>query len=187
MYFRVYRRGMGASTTSSVQSLITSTANQYGVPASIALAVAQKESSFNQNAVGAAGEIGVFQLMPATAAGLNVNPSDVTQNVQGGVSLLASLYQQYGNWTQALEAYNAGPTAVNQGTVPASSISYASSILGSVNLDSAPSWSLDSLTADLVDALPDLSSASDSASGISPWIWAGVAVAGVGLLWWATA
>ena len=168
----------GAAST-SIQSLITSVANQLGVPPSIALAVAQKESSFNQNAVGAAGEIGVFQLMPATAAGLNVNPSDLNQNVQGGVSLLASLYQQYGNWTQALEAYNAGPTAVNTGAVPSSSVSYASSILASVNLDSSP---LDSLTADLTDGM-DLS----SDSGTSPWVWAGLALAAFGLLWWATA
>jgi soluble lytic murein transglycosylase-like protein len=178
MYRRTVRRGLGAAST-SIQSLITSVANQLGVPPSIALAVAQKESSFNQNAVGAAGEIGVFQLMPATAAGLNVNPSDLNQNVQGGVSLLASLYQQYGNWTQALEAYNAGPTAVNTGAVPSSSVSYASSILGSVNLDSSPS-SVDSLTADLTDGT-DFS----SDSGTSPWVWAGVVLAGFGLLWWA--
>ena len=84
MYRRTMRRGLG-SATSSIQSLITSVANQFGVPPSIALAVAQKESGFNQAAVGAAGELGVMQLMPATAAGLGVDPSDLTQNVTGGV------------------------------------------------------------------------------------------------------
>jgi soluble lytic murein transglycosylase-like protein len=180
MYRRTVRRGLGTASTSSIQSLITSVANSLGVPSSIALAVAQKESNFNQAAVGSSGEIGVMQLMPATAAGLGVDPTDLNQNVTGGVSLLASLYQQYGNWTQALEAYNAGPTAVNQGTVPSSSVSYASSILGSINLDSTTS---DSIMADLTDGLPDLS----SDSGTSPWVWVGVAVAGLGLLWWATA
>jgi soluble lytic murein transglycosylase-like protein len=179
MYRRTVRRGLG-SATSSIQSLITSVANQFGVPSSIALEVAQKESGFNQAAVGSSGEIGVMQLMPATAAGLGVDPSDLNQNVTGGVSLLASLYQQFGNWTQALEAYNAGPTAVNQGTVPSSSVSYASSILGSINLDSTTS---DSIMADITDGLPDFS----IDSGTSPWIWVGVAVAGLGLLWWATA
>jgi soluble lytic murein transglycosylase-like protein len=177
MYRRtVRRRGLGA-TTSSIQSLITSVANQLGVPSSIALAVAQKESGFNQNAVGAAGEIGVMQLMPATAAGLGVDPTDLNQNVEGGVSLLATLYQQYGNWTQALEAYNAGPTAVNQGTVPSSSVSYASSILGSIS--DPLSTGIDTLTADLTDDSSD--------DGTSPWIWAAVAVAGFGLLWWVAA
>ena len=172
MYRRTMRRGLG-SATSSIQSLITSVANQFGVPSSIALAVAQKESGFNQAAVGSSGEIGVMQLMPATAAGLGVDPSDLNQNVTGGVSLLASLYQQFGNWSDALAAYNAGPTHLAAGQ------SYASSILGSINLDSTPS---DSIMADLTDGM-DLS----SDSGTSPWVWVGVAVAGLGLLWWATA
>jgi soluble lytic murein transglycosylase-like protein len=173
MYWRTVRRGLGATST-SIQSLITSVADQLGVPPSIAVAVAQKESSFNQNAVGSAGEIGVFQLMPATATALNVNASDLTQNVEGGVSLLASLYQQFGNWSDALAAYNAGPTHLAAGQ------SYASSILGSINVDSTPS---DRIMADLTDGLPDLS----SDSGTSPWVWVGLAVAGLGLLWWATA
>lgn len=185
MYRRTLRRGMGAVSTTSVQSLITSVANQLGVPPSIALGVAQKESGFNQSAVGQAGEIGVFQLMPATAAGLSVDPSDLTQNVQGGVGLLASLYKQYGNWTQALEAYNAGPTAVNQGTVPASSVSYASSILGSVSLDSTPT--ADSVTADLSADVSDLPGILYSDSGVIPWVWAALAVAGLGLLWYVAA
>lgn len=175
MYRRTVR-GLGAASTSSIQSLITSVANQFGVPPSIALAVAQKESGFNQGAVGTAGEIGVMQLMPATAAGLNVNPSDLNQNVIGGVSLLASLYNQFGNWSDALAAYNAGPThlAAGQG--------YASSILGSISNSSAdPMASAGDSLADLTDyGLPDLT------SGTSPWVWAGLALAGFGLVWWAS-
>ena len=169
-------RGLGAVL--SIQSLITSVATQFGVPPSIALSVAQKESGFNQGAVGAAGEIGVFQLMPATASGLGVNPSDLNQNVTGGISLLASLYKQFGNWTDALAAYNAGPThlAAGQG--------YASSILGSMSDSSASVDPMDSggdSLADLTDyGLPDL-------SGTSSWVWAGMALAGFGMLWWATA
>ena len=174
MYRRTVRRGLGSASITSIQSLITSVANQFNVPPSIALVVAQKESGFNQAAVGSSGEIGVMQLMPATAAGLGVDPSDLNQNVTGGVSLLASLYQQFGDWSDALAAYNAGPTHLAAGQ------SYASSILGSINLDSTTS---DSIMADLTDGLPDLS----SDSGTSQWIWVGVAVAGIGVLWWATA
>jgi len=174
MYRRTVRRGLGSASITSIQSLITSVANQFNVPPSIALAVAQKESGFNQAAVGSSGEIGVMQLMPATAAGLGVDPSDLNQNVTGGVSLLASLYQQFGNWSDALAAYNAGPTHLAAGQ------SYASSILGSINSDSTAS---DSIMADLTDGLPYLS----SNSGTIPWVWVGLAVAGLGLLWWATA
>jgi soluble lytic murein transglycosylase-like protein len=171
MYRRTVRRGLGSASITSIQSLITSVANQLGVPPSIALAVAQKESEFNQAAVGSAGEIGVMQLMPATAAGLGVDPSDLNQNVTGGVSLLASLYQQFGNWSDALAAYNAGPTHLAAGQ------SYASSVLTIADNGGDLFTASDSFT------LPDLS----SDSGTSPWLWVGVAVAGLGLLWWATA
>ena len=179
MYRRTVRRGLGAASTSSIQSLITSVANQFNVPASIALAVAQKESNFNQAAVGSSGEIGVMQLMPATAAGLNVNPSDLNQNVEGGVSLLASLYNQFGNWSDALAAYNAGPTnlAAGQG--------YASSILGSINLDSSGAVASADNGGDIFTASDLFTPDSSSGLGTSPWVWAAVALAGFGLLWWA--
>src|ERR1017187_8516490 len=114
---------------SNTASLITSAAPSYGVPASLALAVATKESNLNQGAIGSSGEIGVFQLMPATAAQLGVNPSDLTQNIDGGLSYLQSLYNQFGNWTQALQAYNGGPSHVTNGTVSTAAQSYAASVL----------------------------------------------------------
>ena len=127
--------GLGAAaSTSAIQAEITSEANQYGIPPSIALAVAKQESGYNQAAIGSSGEIGVFQLMPATAAGLKVNPSDLDQNIQGGVSLLSSLYGQYGNWPQALEAYNAGPGAVASGNIPSSTQSYVSSVMAQAGM-----------------------------------------------------
>jgi Transglycosylase SLT domain len=212
MYRRTLR-GLGSASTSSVQSLITSVANQLGVPASYALAVAKQESGFNQAAVGSSGEIGVFQLMPATAAGLNVDPTDLSQNVQGGVSLLASLYHRYGNWVQALEAYNAGPTAVDQGRVPSSSVGYAVNVMASAasysgvnqptalatvpatGITAAVDSTVDTLSADAsaaVDSLSEDLSADGSSAlpldfGISPWVWVGLAVAGVGLWWYVSA
>lgn len=152
------RHGLSGTPSASMSALITSAANQYGVPPSIALAVANQESGFNQSAVGTSGEIGVFQLMPATAAGLGVNPSDLTQNVDGGVSLLSSLYKQYGNWNDALIAYNEGPTALNAGTVYSSSQSYADSIL-------AASGVSDTTSSESTD-LTDLSGDSTGDSGL---------------------
>jgi soluble lytic murein transglycosylase-like protein len=115
------------ASNSALATQIYNQALASGVPPSIALAVAQQESGVQQwtpsgNLVtGSAGEIGVFQLMPATAAGLNVDPTDVSQNVSGGISLLAQLYQKFGNWTAALSAYNSGS--------PTRSTGYANSVL----------------------------------------------------------
>lgn len=118
------------TTTQDVQSLITQTAIQYGVSPQLAIAVARRESGFNQGARGAAGEIGVFQLMPATAAGLGVDPYDLRQNIRGGVLYLSQMLNRYGGDTQmALAAYNAGPGNVDRGTVPSSSWEYSDAIM----------------------------------------------------------
>ena len=118
--------------------LITQSAQQYGVDPALALAVAQKESSMNPAAVSPAGAVGLFQLMPGTAAALGVDPNDPTQNIQGGVRYLAQLLGQYGGDTSlALAAYNAGPGNVTRyGGVPPfpETQNYVSSILSTLGL-----------------------------------------------------
>lgn len=112
---------------------ITATANQYGVPPSLALAVAQIESSMNPAARSSAGAIGLFQLMPSTAAGLGVDPNDPLQNIQGGVEYLSQLLTQYnGDTSLALAAYNAGPGNVAKyGGIPPfqETINYVQNVL----------------------------------------------------------
>jgi len=128
-------RRLGQMGTISLSDLITQQAQQAGIDPAVALAVAQQESGVSQwrpdgsLVTGSSGEIGVFQIMPATAAGLGIDPTDVNQNIQGGVSLLAQLYNQFGNWGDALAAYNAGPGAVTAGKIPASTNSYVNSVL----------------------------------------------------------
>lgn len=84
----------------SVEDLIKETAAKHGVPAELALAVAEQESSFNPMARGpvilagrAKGQraIGTFQLVPTTAAMLGVDPNDPVQNIDGGVRYLKQL------------------------------------------------------------------------------------------------
>lgn len=158
------RPGLGATDyTSTVSSLAPS----YGVPPSLALAVMQKESAGNPAAVSSAGAIGLFQLMPGTAAGLGVDPHDPTQNIKGGLTYLSQLYNQYGDWNQALIAYNEGPGTLAHGTIYPSSQSYADSILAAANLpadtstDSSSSDTSSFSFSDLTAGLPDLSSAID--------------------------
>lgn len=97
---------------------IISEANDQGVPPEIALAVATQESKlchWNPDGSvkrGAAGEYGVMQLLPATAAALGVDPEDMDQNIHGGVKYLRQLYDKYRDWTLAVQHYNgSGPRA----------------------------------------------------------------------------
>jgi soluble lytic murein transglycosylase-like protein len=128
---------------SSIPNAIFTAAQSYGVDPSLALEVAIQESNLNQSAVGTSGEIGVFQLMPATAAQLGVNPSDLAQNIQGGVMYLAQLMSQFGDESQAVAAYNCGPTCVQNAIgegganwlqyVPASTQAYVAAIMANVS------------------------------------------------------
>jgi soluble lytic murein transglycosylase-like protein len=151
----------------ALSDLITQQAQAQGVPSSIALAVATQESGISQwNAdgslvTGSSGEIGVFQLMPATAAGLGVDPNDVSQNITGGISLLAQLYQKYQNWAQALSAYNSGS--------PNGSPGYASSVLA--------------IAGSAADT--DSGDSGDAADTTSPLLVGALIAGAVALAWWA--
>ncbi len=72
-----------------------------------------------------------MQLMPATARTLGVRCSfDIRQNILGGTRYLRHLYDQFGDWTLSLAAYNAGPSraaAVN--TWPAETRRYVKRVL----------------------------------------------------------
>lgn len=152
------RRGLGA--TSPYASQVQSLAPSYGIPPSLALAVMQKESSGDPNAISPVGAQGLFQLMPATAASLGVSdPFNPTQNIQGGLKYLQQLYNQYGDWNEALIAYNEGPGNLAKSGVFPSSQSYADSILAASGISDS-SGSSDSLdtgspvaSADLFDSL----------------------------------
>ena len=79
------------------------------------------------------GALGLMQLMPGTAAALGVDPNDANQNVAGGTRYLQQLYAKYGNWNQALEAYNWGPENLDKalrtgGSIPSGVQAYATAV-----------------------------------------------------------
>lgn len=95
----------------TVSDLIAQEAARQGVDANLAIQVANAESGLNPNVPdSSAGAIGVFQLEPATAAQLGVNPRDLSQNIAGGIRYLGQLLGQFsGSIPAALAAYNWGP------------------------------------------------------------------------------
>ncbi|KLU65026.1 soluble lytic murein transglycosylase precursor [Desulfosporosinus acididurans] len=101
---------------SSLDNLINSMAQKYGVDSNLIKQVVKAESGFNSHAMSPAGAKGLMQLMPGTAAAYGVgNAYDPLQNLDGGTHLLKNLLDHYqGNIPLALAAYNAGSGAVDK-------------------------------------------------------------------------
>lgn len=117
------------------QSVADQYAAQYHIPASVLSAVINKESAWNPYALGSAGEIGLGQLKTGTASDLGVNPWNPSENIKGTAAYLAQQFSRFGNWSDALGAYNQG--AGNYANDNAKN--YASSILAaSGGADSLP-------------------------------------------------
>lgn len=97
-------------TTQEISAAIINTASAYGVDPRLALEVAMVESNLDPAAISSAGAIGIFQLEPATAADLGVDPNDPMENIDGGVRYLAQMLAKYaGNVAEALGANDWGP------------------------------------------------------------------------------
>ena len=96
-------------------SLAWHDAQQVGIQPAIFVKQINQESGFNPNATSPAGAEGIAQFMPATAAGLGINPWNPTQALQAAASMMARSVQQYGgDYQKALAAYNAGSGALQQ-------------------------------------------------------------------------
>jgi hypothetical protein len=90
-------------------------ADAAGVPRSIFHSLINTESGWNAYAYSDKGAIGLTQLMPATAATLGVFPWNPIENLKGGAAYLKQMFQKFGNWGDALAAYNAGPGNIAAG------------------------------------------------------------------------
>jgi len=101
------------------RAMAVAAAQKHNIPADLFLRLVHQESGWNSRAVSHAGAIGLAQLMPGTAADLNVDPTNPAQNLEGGARYLRQQYEAFGTWRLALAAYNAGPGAVQKhGGIP---------------------------------------------------------------------
>jgi len=168
----VRTRGLGSLTP--IQQQIVNQANTIGLDPALALAVARQESAFKPTAVSSAGAIGLFQLMPATAASLGVDPNDPSQNIQGGEKYLQQLLAQYGgDVSKALWAYNAGPGNVAKGRLPAETANYIPAVLGyQAEYASSGDFSPSDVPAD---------TSGDSGSSDGSWVW--LLAVGLAFVW----
>ncbi len=111
---RSFPRDLGAETR-DWSALARQWGGVYGVDPALILAVIGAESSGDPSARGAAGEVGLMQVMPATASWMLGRPvgagelRDPSLNVRAGAAYLAWQQGRYGGDTAAVvSAYNAG-------------------------------------------------------------------------------
>ena len=96
----------------------------YDVDPFLIASVMGTESNFRFDSFSGAGAIGLMQLMPDTARGVEVDPYNPLDNVIGGTIYLRYQLNNFESWgiygvTYAVAAYNAGPQAVRDyGGVP---------------------------------------------------------------------
>jgi hypothetical protein len=98
-----------------------STGNLFNLPPGLLDAVGHQESGnrqFNKDGsvvTSSAGALGKFQLMPATARGLGVDPTNEADNTRGAATLLQQLLAHYGgDQAKSLAAYNWGEGNVDR-------------------------------------------------------------------------
>ena len=102
-------------TKTEITAAIRRRALELAMDAEFALRQCEAESGFDPKARSSCGALGLFQLMPATAAELRVDPLDPVQNIDGGLRYMKTLLAAFrGDRAKALAAYNWGRGHVDQ-------------------------------------------------------------------------
>lgn len=116
---RINNAKLPAVSKSEVRRLIDLHSDRHGVPRGLTRAIAWQESGFQQTVISHTGAIGVMQLMPDTARwvgqdllGRPFDPTNVADNVEGGVILLKWLTQRAGSRDEAIAGYYQGLNSV---------------------------------------------------------------------------
>jgi len=120
------------------QDAITGAQNKYGIPSNYLAKLLNAESSYDPAIISGqrkspVGAVGIAQFMPATAAELGVNPTDPMSAIDGAGRYLSQLYAQFGNWPEAIAAYNWGSGNVSKkglSKAPTETVNYVQKIAG---------------------------------------------------------
>lgn len=101
-----------------------------GVDPAMALSIAKVESGYKHSSRSVQGAVGVFQLMPSTAAKMGYNPYHLSDNIKGGITYYKMMYKMFGSAEMALAAYNAGPGYVKRHqSIPSSTRRYIAAVM----------------------------------------------------------
>lgn len=110
-----------AALSQPYQAAVQAAARRHGLDEKLLHAVVIVESAYRLEACSVAGACGLTQLMPGTAADLQVQDRFAPEeNLRGGAAYLAQQLVRFGDVRLALAAYNAGPSHVARvGRIPA--------------------------------------------------------------------
>lgn len=122
--------------------LVGEAALKAGVPPRLAIAVAFRESSLDQNKTGESGEIGMMQVLPSTGKDIGYSVQDLRnleKNIEAGVKYLKMNLDQFKDEGLAIAAYNTGPGNVSNGIIPERTKLYLSDLknFGAFNVPEA--------------------------------------------------
>ena len=130
--------GASGPTREQVAALLATHSARYGVDPALVRAIAWQESGWWQGARSSVGAIGVMQLMPGTASwlgsvvGRTIDPTQASDNVEGGVAYLAWLLRHTSSTTTAIGAYYQGLASVRRRGMLPETKRYVASVLALV-------------------------------------------------------
>ena len=106
----------GDESRREAEYYVAAYAQHYQLPVEFVRALVEQESGWHRCPVSRKGAMGLMQLMPSTAARLNVaNRCDPNQNISGGVRYLAWLKARFhGDLRLVAAAYYAGERAIDR-------------------------------------------------------------------------
>ena len=107
----------GLSLDYELQKDMYDSCQKYDVPFALALAVAEKESNFNPNAVSRTDDHGIMQINTCNFEYLRdcgIDPLTYKGNIEAGVMLLGENLELYGDEGLAVMAYNCGRTGAKR-------------------------------------------------------------------------
>lgn len=121
---------------------------QHGLPRDMLARLLWQESRYREDIISGrvrspVGAQGIAQFMPATARELGIDPLNPAQAINAAGLYLARLYRMFGNWSEALAAYNWGMGNVQRkglGSAPRETRNYYSQILADVNNANGTTW-----------------------------------------------
>ncbi|EPF6610188.1 lytic transglycosylase domain-containing protein [Klebsiella aerogenes] len=99
------------------RELLEQAGARHGIPEGLMTQLGGKESSYRPDAVSSKGARGLTQVMPETYRGMGYTDEQMQNpeyQADAGARYLSQMYQRFGNWRDALQAYHDGPGNVEK-------------------------------------------------------------------------